>query len=364
MAHGCAQQIETDTHRPSYNCRNRLHLCTQCHTVDSDTLSSSPAVPVGLFICCGDCLDHPSCTTTSPPGLRGWLPRGVLLSVAALPGVFCTETMVGSPKLSDRRSGTGWSGDAAEFSSNRIGTVCGCCGDNFWAGKSAAFGSLGINASVLCAAASAAAALLDGGTAALWAGSTISCFDASFVLCSALHMRRASSAVVSTWAYLHGKTTGSCWKCHRVPTVLQTNSLTFPVSQTTFHNLYCHCGTTFYYRMYTIYLQHQHKLSWHIFCPAMCNFLFSPGFRSNSILPSVLWHCWLGGRKGIWRVKSEWWGSDVVICLERGADLLTAQLMPMSLSVSCFSKIQIRFTFLVPAYPDKGPWNVYVCVSR
>jgi len=41
----------------------------------------------------------------------------------------------------------------------------------------------------------------------------------------------------------------------------------------------------------------------------------------------------------------------VVICLEQGADLHTAQLMPLSLTVSCFSKIQIGFTFLVPAYP-------------
>ena len=34
---------------------------------------------------------------------------------------------------------------------------------------------------------------------------------------------------------------------------------------------------------------------------------------------------------------------------ERGADLHTAQLMPLPLTVSCFSKIQIGFTFLVPA---------------
>jgi len=39
------------------------------------------------------------------------------------------------------------------------------------------------------------------------------------------------------------------------------------------------------------------------------------------------------------------------ICLERGADLHMAQLMPLPLTVSCFSKIQIGFTFLVPAYP-------------
>jgi len=40
----------------------------------------------------------------------------------------------------------------------------------------------------------------------------------------------------------------------------------------------------------------------------------------------------------------------MVICLERGADLHMAQLMPLLLTVSCSSKIQIGFTFLVPAY--------------
>ena len=40
----------------------------------------------------------------------------------------------------------------------------------------------------------------------------------------------------------------------------------------------------------------------------------------------------------------------MVICLELGADLHMAQLMPLPLTVSCFSKIQIGFTFLVPAH--------------
>jgi len=34
-----------------------------------------------------------------------------------------------------------------------------------------------------------------------------------------------------------------------------------------------------------------------------------------------------------------------------GADLHMAQLMPLPLTVFCFSKIQIDFTFLVPAHP-------------
>ena len=58
--------------------------------------------------------------------------------------------------------------------------------------------------------------------------------------------------------------------------------------------------------------------------------------------------------------KHEWWDAGVVICQERGADLHTARLMPLPLTVSCFSEIQIGFTFLVLAYPgipDKGPLN-------
>ena len=55
----------------------------------------------------------------------------------------------------------------------------------------------------------------------------------------------------------------------------------------------------------------------------------------------------------------------MVICLERGADLHMAQLIPLPLTVSCISKIQIGFTFLVPAHlgsPDKGLLNGCVCV--
>jgi len=59
----------------------------------------------------------------------------------------------------------------------------------------------------------------------------------------------------------------------------------------------------------------------------------------------------------------------VVICLEQGADLHLAQLMPLPLTVSCFSKIQIGSTFLVPAHlssPGKRAVKrmcVCVCVS-
>ena len=56
----------------------------------------------------------------------------------------------------------------------------------------------------------------------------------------------------------------------------------------------------------------------------------------------------------------------MVICLELGADLHMAQLMPLPLTVSCFNKIQIGFTFMVlvdPGSPGKrAVKRVCVCV--
>ena len=53
----------------------------------------------------------------------------------------------------------------------------------------------------------------------------------------------------------------------------------------------------------------------------------------------------------------------MVVSLEQGADLHMAQLMPLLLTVSCFSKIQIGFTFLVPAHQGStGQWAVKHCV--
>ena len=56
----------------------------------------------------------------------------------------------------------------------------------------------------------------------------------------------------------------------------------------------------------------------------------------------------------------------MVICPERGADLHMAKLVPLPLTVSCFSKIQIGFTLLLPAHPGspgkRAVKRVSVCV--
>jgi len=72
----------------------------------------------------------------------------------------------------------------------------------------------------------------------------------------------------------------------------------------------------------------------------------------------------LGGRKGIRPVKTEWWVAGMVICLEWGADLHMAQLMPLLLTVSCFSKNRLVLPFwyrLTRVVLEKQPLNGCVC---
>jgi len=83
--------------------------------------------------------------------------------------------------------------------------------------------------------------------------------------------------------------------------------------------------------------------------------------------PSVLWRCcWLVGRKGIQPVKN-WvvgcWRGYLSGVRCRLADSPISE-WPLPLTVSCFSKIQIGSTFLVPAYlgsPGKRAIK-WVCV--
>ena len=73
---------------------------------------------------------------------------------------------------------------------------------------------------------------------------------------------------------------------------------------------------------------------------------FTPVFFRCKEMPSVLWRCWLGVRKGIRPVKNWvvgcWHG-----CLGWGADLHITQQMPLPLTISCFSKSRLALTFLV-----------------
>jgi len=75
----------------------------------------------------------------------------------------------------------------------------------------------------------------------------------------------------------------------------------------------------------------------------------------------------VGRQEGHPACKKQSGGAGMVVCLEQGADLHMAQLTPLPLTISCFSKIQIGFIFLVPAHPGspgkKAVKRVCVCVS-
>jgi len=87
----------------------------------------------------------------------------------------------------------------------------------------------------------------------------------------------------------------------------------------------------------------------HYFQTLFKTFIYFSSY-STLQLPSVLWRCWLVGRKGIRTVKNWVVGYWRGYLTERDADLHMAQWMPLPLTVSFFSKIQISFSFLVPAH--------------
>jgi len=72
----------------------------------------------------------------------------------------------------------------------------------------------------------------------------------------------------------------------------------------------------------------------------------------------------VGRASGLYKI--EWWGAGVVIVWSDVQICIMAQLMPLPLTVSCFSKIQIGFTFLVPAHlgspGQRAVKRVCVCV--
>jgi len=64
-------------------------------------------------------------------------------------------------------------------------------------------------------------------------------------------------------------------------------------------------------------------------------------------MPSALCCCWLGGTKGIWPVKTDWWGAGMVICLERDADLHIAQLRYDTIRDAILTCVESRHVSLI-----------------
>ena len=98
-----------------------------------------------------------------------------------------------------------------------------------------------------------------------------------------------------------------------------------------------------------------------------CKIIISSDFRHSDVTGFSAVTLLVGRQEGHPACKkTERWGAGIVICLEQGADLHMAQLMPLPLTVSCLSKIQIGFTFLVPAHlgspGQRAVKRVCVCV--
>ena len=93
-----------------------------------------------------------------------------------------------------------------------------------------------------------------------------------------------------------------------------------------------------------IYINQKSWLGLDFVCVCLILICLSHAFSALTLL--------VGRQEGHQACKNlEWWGTGMVICLERDADLHMAHLMPLPLTVSCFSKIQIGFFFLVLAHP-------------
>ena len=77
---------------------------------------------------------------------------------------------------------------------------------------------------------------------------------------------------------------------------------------------------------------------------------------------SVLWRCWLGGRKGIRPVKNEWWGTGMVVWSEMQTCIWPSWCYCQSLSLaSVKSRLVLPFWYqLTRVVPEKGPLNVCV----
>jgi len=85
-----------------------------------------------------------------------------------------------------------------------------------------------------------------------------------------------------------------------------------------------------------------------------CNILVQFNTR---LMSSVLWCCCLGGRKGIRTVKTEWWGTGMVICLKWGVnDLHMVQLMPMP-PISSLALVKSRMVYLSAAGLPRLSWK-------
>ena len=87
------------------------------------------------------------------------------------------------------------------------------------------------------------------------------------------------------------------------------------------------------------------------------------------LVHSLLWHCWLGvGRQEEHPAKIEWWGTGVVICLERSAnDLIEQAYGPADATATLSSLASLKsppfWCRLTQVVPEKRPLNGCLSLS-
>jgi len=74
-------------------------------------------------------------------------------------------------------------------------------------------------------------------------------------------------------------------------------------------------------------------------------------------VPSVLWRCWLGGRKGIRPVKTECWGTGVVICLDHIIPGKSYAPADATATPSCLAPVKSRMVYLSGANLPRLSWK-------
>ena len=103
-------------------------------------------------------------------------------------------------------------------------------------------------------------------------------------------------------------------------------------------------------------LQSRRETNLHLYCYFLLCFITPYCILLYFIVPSVLWRCWLGGRKGIRPVKTEWWGAGVVVWSELQPCIWSSwchchSLSLASLKSTLVSPFWCRLTWVVP---EKG----------
>ena len=116
-------------------------------------------------------------------------------------------------------------------------------------------------------------------------------------------------------------------------------------------------------------LNSRHLTTWLIIWSDTCKVPYTHASACNHLtvlcLPSVLWHCWLGGRQGIRPVKN--WAGEVLEWLPVWSEVQTC-IWPSWCHCHTLSLASVKSRLVLPFWhrltrvvPDKGPLNGCVC---